>query len=95
MSSRAGSSEGSLPCKRGKHNKAAKDQGRGFLWLTAGCCAVVIIVANGLQHTNKCPSVLLVARKEPPDKVRNPEGSDSHGFARRQDEGGSFPGTEV
>lgn len=73
MSSRAGSSEGSLPCKRGKHNKAAKDQGRGFLWLTAGCCAVVIIVANGLQHTNKCPSVLLVARKEPPDKVTQRE----------------------
>lgn len=56
---------------------------------------MVIIVANGLQHTNKCPSVHLVAIKEPPDKVKSPEGSDSHGFAQRQDEGGSFPGTKV
>lgn len=94
MSSRAGSSESSFPGKGGLHNKAGKDQGTGFPRLAAGHCSVVITEANGLQHTDKCPLVHLVAVKKSPDKVMSPEGSDSQGFAHKasQEEGGTSLG---
>lgn len=65
----------------------------GFPRLAAGHCSVVIIAANGLQHTDKCPLVNLVVVKKSPNKARSPEGSDSQGFAQRQEEGGTSLGT--
>jgi len=93
MSSWAGSSESSFPGRGGLHNKAGEDQGTGFPRLAAGHCSVVITVANGLQHTDKCPLVHSVGVKKSPNKARSPERRDSQGFALRQEEGGTSPGT--
>ena len=78
----------SFPGKGGLYNKAGKDQDLGFPQLAAGHCSVVITVANGLQHTVKCPLVHSVAVKKSPNKATSPEGSDSQALlrARRREE---------